>query len=117
MIMSTRLLIVLLLAVGAISAQTPLTPAGDTGNGRKLFDRFGCYECHGHEGQGGAAGVRLGPQPIPYAAFSRYVRHPARQMPPYTAKVVTDRELSDIYAFLRSIPQPPSASSIPILNR
>jgi mono/diheme cytochrome c family protein len=107
----------LTLAAGAMSPQTPATPAGDAGNGRKLFDRFGCYECHGHEGQGGAAGARLGPQPIPYAAFSRYVRHPARQMPPYTAKVVTDRELSDIYAFLRSIPQPPPVGSIPILNR
>jgi mono/diheme cytochrome c family protein len=37
-------------------------------------------------------------------------------MPPYTKKVVSDRELADIYAYLQSIPQPPAAKSIPILN-
>ena len=38
-------------------------------------------------------------------------------MPPYTSKAVSDQELADIYAFLESIPAPPSAKSIPMLNR
>ena len=37
-------------------------------------------------------------------------------MPPYTSKVVSDSELADIYAFLQSLPQPPAAKSIPLLN-
>jgi hypothetical protein len=38
-------------------------------------------------------------------------------MPPYTAKVVSDQELADIYAFLVTIPAPPAANTIPILAR
>jgi hypothetical protein len=37
-------------------------------------------------------------------------------MPPYTAKVLSDSELADIYAFLRSVPKPPNAQSIPLLQ-
>jgi mono/diheme cytochrome c family protein len=92
-------------------------PSGNAQNGRKLFVSYGCYECHDREGQGGAGtGPRLAPKPLPFAALSAYVRHPAGQMPPYTAKVVSDKDLADIYAFLLSIPQPPPVKSIPLLN-
>ena len=53
-----------------------------------------------------ACGARLAPRPIAFTAFVNYVRHPTNQMPPYTAKVVSDQELADIYAFLLSIPPP-----------
>ena len=91
-------------------------PAGKAENGKKIFSDYGCWQCHGYLGQGGA-GARLAPRPIAWAAFSRYVRRPTDQMPPYTAKVVSDQELADIYAFLQSIPAPPAASSIAILPR
>jgi mono/diheme cytochrome c family protein len=92
-------------------------PAGNAQNGRKLFVSYGCFECHDREGQGGAGtGPRLAPKPIPFVALSAYVRHPSGQMPPYTAKVVSDKDLADIYAFLLSIPQPPPVKSIPLLN-
>jgi ubiquinol-cytochrome c reductase cytochrome c subunit len=51
-----------------------------------------------------------------FAAFSKYVRQPTNQMPPYTTKVVTDAELADIYAFLQSLPQPPAVDGIPLLK-
>jgi cytochrome c5 len=98
-------------------AQAAAAPAGNAVNGRKLFVSFGCYQCHGYEAQGSSAtGPRLGPRPIAYAAFLKYVRHPTNQMPPFTAKVVTDAELTDIHAFLRSLPQPPDADTIPLLK-
>jgi mono/diheme cytochrome c family protein len=101
----------------AAPSNAPAAPAGDAQNGRKLFASYGCYQCHGREAQGWTVtGPRLGPRPLPYAAFSRYVRRPTGQMPPYTAKVVPDRDLADIYAFLQSLPQPPPAKSIPLLN-
>jgi ubiquinol-cytochrome c reductase cytochrome c subunit len=90
-------------------------PAGSVENGKKIFSSYGCFECHGYAAQGGQAGARLAPRPIAFAAFVRYVRRPTGQMPPYTAKVVSDQELADIHAFLRSIPQPPAANTIPIL--
>ena len=113
----------ILMMVGAmLAAQTPAprqdnnAPAGDAANGKKIWAAYGCYQCHGYEGQGGA-GARLAPRPpLAFPAFVKYVRRPTQQMPPYTAKVVTDQELADIYAFLQTIPAPPAVSSIPLLS-
>lgn len=94
------------------------TPSGNAQNGRKLFENYGCYQCHGREAQGGlGTGPRLGPKPIAFAAVQRYIRHPTGQMPPYTAKVVSDKDLADIYAFLQSVKQPPAVNEIPLLNK
>jgi mono/diheme cytochrome c family protein len=105
-----------------LGAQTPggasksgAAPAGNAQNGKKIFESYGCYQCHDHDGHGGA-GARLAPNPLPFAAFMRYVRRPTGEMPPYTGKVVSDQELADIYAFLQTMPQPPPVKSIPLLN-
>ena len=112
--------VLLLITIAAVlNAQTPAAksaPAGDAQNGRKIFSSYGCYQCHGYDGHGGA-GARLAPNPPPFATFSRYVRQPTGEMPPYTSKVVNDKELSDIYAFLQTIPAPPPAKDILLLNR
>jgi cytochrome c553 len=90
-------------------------PAGNADEGKKLYVSVGCYQCHGYEAQGSSAtGPRLGPRPMAYAAFSRYVRRPSGQMPPYTAKVVSDADLANIYAFIRSRPEP--GKEIPLLK-
>ena len=106
--------------VTAVSAQTPspqvnAAPGGNADTGKKLFVSYGCYQCHGYEAQGSnATGPRLGPRPIAFAAFSRYVRQPTGQMPPYTTKVVSDADLTNIYAFISSRPAP--AANIPLLK-
>ena len=93
------------------------TPAGNAENGKRVFTKNGCYECHGREGQGSTmTGPRIAPDPIPFDALSNYVRKPGGEMPPYTAKVVSDQELADIYAFLQSRPHPPAAKNIPLLK-
>jgi ubiquinol-cytochrome c reductase cytochrome c subunit len=97
--------------------QGQTTPAGNSENGRKLFVSYGCYQCHGYEAQGSSAtGPRLGPRPIGFAQLSKYVRAPTGQMPPYTTKVLADGDLTDIYAFLQSRPQPAAVDSIPLLK-
>ena len=100
----------------AAAPATGAAPAGNAETGKKLFVSYGCWQCHGYEGQGGAAGPRLAPRPLPFAGFSRYVRRPTNQMPPYTAKVVPDSDLEHIHAYLSSRPAPPAASSIPLLK-
>jgi mono/diheme cytochrome c family protein len=90
---------------------------GNADNGKKLFVAYGCYECHGREGAGAMTGPRIGPPAITLAAVLRYVRAPTGQMPPYTAKVVPDQDLADIYAFLKSFPAPRPAKDIPLLNQ
>jgi mono/diheme cytochrome c family protein len=106
--------------VPVLSGQTPATrlgaPVGNAQNGKRIFASFGCYQCHGFEGQGGV-GPRLARRPIAFASFSKYLRQPTGGMPPYTAKVVSDKELADIYSFLLSIPEAPSPETIPLLSR
>ena len=105
----------------AIAQAPPTTsaPATQTGNaeqGKKLYVSYGCYQCHGYEAQGSIAGPRLGPRPLPLASFSKYIRQPSGQMPPYTMKVASDTDLADIYAFVQARPAPPPLQSIPLLK-
>jgi mono/diheme cytochrome c family protein len=83
--------------------------------GAALYKKNGCYECHVNDAQGGPQGPRLGPNPIPFPRFVAYVRNPAGDMPPFTAKVISDDDLSKIYAFLQSRPTPPPVRDIPLL--
>jgi len=88
--------------------------SGNIENGKRVFAKYGCYECHGREGQGSAVtGPRVGPDPVPFEVFAQYIRKPAGEMPPYTDKVLSDQELVDIYAFLQSLPQPPVIKTTP----
>jgi ubiquinol-cytochrome c reductase cytochrome c subunit len=115
-----RFLISVAMMASVLAAQTPPqstpAPAGNAENGKKLFLEKGCFQCHNTLGQGGD-GPRLAPRPIPYAAFTKELRQPRDQMPPYTAKIMPDKEIADIYAFLTSLPAPPEVNSIPLLNR
>ena len=87
--------------------------AGDAG--AALYRKNGCYECHANEAQGGPQGPRIGPNPIPLPRFTAYVRNPSGDMPPFTAKVISDQDLASIYAFLQARPTPPPVKDIPLL--
>src|ERR1700728_4435700 len=91
----------------AFSAATLLAqaPAGDAANGKKLFLRDGCYECHGYAGQGGRDGARIATIGLNAQGLIRYVRAPAGAMPAYTDKVITHQELTDVWAYLQSMPK------------
>ena len=106
----------LVLAASSLAAQTA-GPEGNATNGKRLFSAFYCYACHGTMGQGSTAGARIAPRPIAFAAFQKYLRQPTGQMPPYRTSVVSDQELADIYAFLRSVPASQPAKAIPLLNQ
>src|SRR6202050_4782691 len=110
-----NLILIVLLAAASLTAQTPAS--GNAENGKRQFVKLGCYTCHGYQGQGGGAGAKLAPHPISAAALIAYVRHPAGTMPPFTKKVVSDEDLTDIHAYLGSVPAPPPAKDIPLLNR
>jgi mono/diheme cytochrome c family protein len=115
----TFALAAVVVATALLEAQNEVAaaPKGSAEHGKKVFASHGCYQCHGYAAQGGGAGPRLAPRPIAFTAFSRYVRLPTRQMPPYTSKVLSDQELADVYAFLSSIPPAPAANTIPLLSR
>jgi mono/diheme cytochrome c family protein len=102
-------------------AQAPAgnnSPAGDTKNGKELFVKYTCYGCHGFSAQNGPAGNRLNPMKMTQATFTALVRSPgARNMPSYSAKVISDAQLGDIYAYLKTLPDAPPAKDIPLLQQ
>ena len=104
-------------AQGQAPRSSPDTaPAGNAENGKKLYNTIGCWQCHGYSGQGGD-GTRIATNPTPFPRFTKYIRAPGLDMPPYTAKVVSDAQLADIYAFLKTIPPPRDSKDIPLLNQ
>ena len=110
-------LVALTLAIGSASAQQGPAPAGNVEHGKKLFQETGCYQCHGLAGQGAPmTGPRVSRTEFPFDGFVNQLRHPANQMPPYEAAVISDQDAADIYAYLRQMPAPPDVNSIPLLK-
>lgn len=66
--------------------------------------KYGCWQCHGSEGQGTIAGPKLAPNPIPYDGLSSFIRGSSREMPPYRETVLPEPDLMKIYEYLKSRP-------------
>jgi mono/diheme cytochrome c family protein len=107
----------MLLAVFSIAALAE-TKAPDTANGKRLFERNGCYQCHGYLGQGGVAGARLAQTRLTLLTFTAILRNPASGgMPPFRPKVMSDQEVADVYGYIKTFPEPKPAKDIPLLNQ
>jgi len=103
-------------ATDAIAADAAATRAPSATRGRQLFTTVGCVHCHGSEGQGSNAGLRLAPDPLPAEAIATFIRATNTQMPAYSAAVLSDADVADIAAYLRSIKPAKSADQIPALK-
>jgi mono/diheme cytochrome c family protein len=93
--------------------------AADAQKGKTAFVQHGCWQCHDFAGEGSVAtsnGKVIARTQLPLDAFISFVRNTNGAMPPYRAAVLSDEELTDIYAYLQSLPQPKSAADIPLLN-
>jgi ubiquinol-cytochrome c reductase cytochrome c subunit len=107
----------LAILAGLLPAWSSVAIAASADQGKTAFMRAGCWQCHGTVGQGGVAGPRLAPDPIPSEAFSAFVRSSSRQMPPYHEDVLSNADLADIHAYLQSVPKPPDYKTLPLLSR
>ena len=85
--------------------------------GKQLYVKHGCWQCHGFVGQGGIAGPRIAPDPMPAEAMLNFVRSSNRAMPPYSPQMMSDADFKEIHAYLVSIPKAPDPKSIPLLNQ
>jgi ubiquinol-cytochrome c reductase cytochrome c subunit len=94
---------------------SPEAPKGDVANGKKLYTSDGCWQCHGTVGQGARTGPTL-INPMPYAAYMVQLRSPSREMPPYEPKLLSDQEAADIYAYMKTFPEPPDYKTIKLLQ-
>ena len=90
--------------------------AASAEKGKAAFIQHGCWQCHGTQGQGGVAGLKLAPEPLPIEAFTAFVRGSNRFMPPYQEAILSNDDLADIHAYLAAIPKPADYKSIPLLN-
>ena len=93
--------------------------AGSPEKGKTAFVMHGCFQCHGTVGQGSVATSRgkvLYDTKLPVEAFIAFVRGTNRAMPPYSEKILSDADLTDIYAYLESLPKPADYKTIPLLN-
>jgi mono/diheme cytochrome c family protein len=105
------------LAAGLVIGQS-VAFAADAARGKILFtQKYGCYQCHGTEGQGSPiTGPKLAPDPIPYDALSAFIRSSSRNMPPFREQILPNADLEDIYAYLKSIPPAKDWKTIPLLS-
>jgi mono/diheme cytochrome c family protein len=104
-----------LASVAGAQGPAPAPPTGDAKRGQELFEKtYRCYACHGYDGQTGSP--RLVPMMRAQDAFLAYVRKPATAaMPKFVDP--PERDLVDVYAYIRSIPQAAApANSIPLLK-
>ncbi len=88
---------------------------GNSAAGKDLYMKYSCYACHGFSGQNGP-GARLVPMRMTTGAFTAYVRSPRmRQMPSFSTKVLSDQQLADIHAYIKTLPESKPAKDIPAL--
>ena len=109
-----------ILAQTAALAMLTVAAYGQQGvakKGGKMFVDYSCYACHGFSGQNGP-GKRLVPMKLAAVAFTAYVRSPGtNQMPSYSAKVLSDAQLADIWAYIKTLPDSPEAKDIPLVQQ
>jgi mono/diheme cytochrome c family protein len=115
--------------VAPMRAQAPASPAtGDPAKGKKLYETFTCYACHGFTGETGArvlAGSRSA-NLATEAAFITFMRaranvaptQPSTSMPNYSAATLPDAQAKDLYAYIRTFTShAPPVDQIPVFGQ
>ncbi len=113
------LVVIAIVATSSLAvAQTPASSlTGNAENGKKLYVTYFCWSCHGSNGRAGGTAPAIAPSTRTAEDLIKYVRKPRGPMPPYTSKSISDNELADIAAFLRTIQKDPDPKTIPLLNQ
>jgi mono/diheme cytochrome c family protein len=114
----------------AAPANVPAPTSPVTGNavsGKGLYFAFGCYACHGYNGETGARPFvgRWG-NLATEQTFLTFLRGrvnvapetPSTSMPNFSEASVSDKQAKDLYAYIRSFKSsaPPDVKDAPALN-
>ena len=109
----------------AVTAQQETT-IGDANMGAQLYYDHGCYACHGYSGYGRVDLNNTGsPWLVNEEIFRAFLRAranvapvlPSTSMPNYPVNALSDEGVSDIFAYIRSLPDNrPDAADIPALR-
>lgn len=109
------------------NAPPPTSPVtGHAVNGKKLYYSYGCYACHGYNGETGArAFVGRWGHLATEQDFLTFLRGrtnvapivPSASMPNFSDSVLSDKNAKDIYAYIRTFKSSaPDLKDIPTLN-
>lgn len=94
----------MLLIAAALLISSCSTPMGDPEEGRRWYSMNHCDSCHGGSGDDGKAPVVRNPG-MGFWRFKRIIRNAGSPiMPKYPEEKISDREVADIYAFLKAQP-------------
>lgn len=113
----------LFVAAAALAAGQQAVPAANAvqsvNRGKDLFVKYTCYGCHGFSAQNGPALNRLNPMTMQVTGFIALVRNPGapNRMPSYSAKTISDQQLTDIWNYIRTLPNAPAAKDIPLIQQ
>lgn len=98
------------------SVTASFAQSADIENGKKHFNSDGCYQCHGYAGQGALlTGPRISRTTLTFEQFLNQLRKPASAMAPYEEPVMPEKTAADIYAYLKSMLEPPDPKSLSLL--
>lgn len=102
---------------GAQAGGASAPPAPDAKKGAALYERYGCWQCHGYTGQTGNAAT-LVTSALNATGFMNYIRNPRTAgMPLYSAKMVPDTEAADLFAYIKTFKKPAEVRDIPLLQQ
>jgi mono/diheme cytochrome c family protein len=96
------LILSLVLSACGGSSSSASTPTSDTSVGKSAYASLPCTGCHGENAEGGV-GPKLAGLKISFDRFQSFVRNGREEMPKFGTDVVSDQQLTDIYAWLTSL--------------
>ena len=91
---------------------------GNRDSGKRLYEKHTCFFCCSRHRRSGRRRRRArggGVREI-FQGFTRYVRQPRGQMPAFTDKILSDQDVADIFAYIRSLPAAKPVKDIPLLE-
>jgi len=104
----------------------PTSPvSGNAATGKALYSTYGCYACHGFNGETGRAFVGRWGNLATEQGFITFLRGranvapipPSTSMPNFSENAMSDRQAKDIYAYIRTFKSSaPELKDIPTLN-
>jgi len=97
---ATRAVFGALVVVMAVCTWTVGRAADDSG--QRVYDG-NCRRCHGPEGRGATQAPSLIPFDWSYAEALELIRHPVCDMPPVPESAVSDAQVAQIVAYLKTI--------------
>lgn len=88
---------------GSVS-QSPQAQVGDSVAGKEFWNGYECAHCHGLYGQGGY-GPDLAGLGLTFEQFKHQVRQPWGAMPRWSDQQISDKQLTNLYTYLTSLPR------------